>query len=275
MDERPLVSVRNLVKQFRQRHPGEFRTRTVTAVNDVSFSIRRDSIFGLVGESGSGKTTLARCMLFLDPPTSGEVLLEDQSLGRLSAPRLREARRRMQIVFQDPHSALNPRMSAGRSIEEGMENSGVPPRERRERVRELADLTSLPRDLLERYPHELSGGQKQRVVIARALAVEPEFLILDEPVSSLDVSIQARIINLLLSIRERLGLTYLFISHDLDLISYLSDEIAVMRSGEIVEIGPAGRILSAPEHPYTRSLYAAMPGRRGSPGLLPDAPTET
>jgi oligopeptide/dipeptide ABC transporter ATP-binding protein len=258
-----LVSVRELVKQF----PGQgilARSRGgVRAVDRVSFSIERGSTFGLVGESGCGKTTLARSLLYLDPPTSGRVELDGADLGTLRPRELRAVRRRMQIVFQDPNSALDPKMCIRNSLAEGMVNFGIPATERARRTDELLGLVGLNPGHADRYPHEFSGGQKQRIVVARALSLEPELLVLDEPVSNLDVSIQAQIINLLLDLKQRLDLTYLFISHDLNLVGYLSDRIGVMYRGRIVEVGEADEILHNPVHPYTKALFAAVPGISG------------
>lgn len=252
----PLLRVSHLCKTF----PGRgFRSHGVEAVRDVSFGIVPNTVFGLVGESGSGKTTLARAVLYLDAPTSGTVELDGEDLGTLSRRRLRETRHKMQIVFQDPNSALNPKLSVMRSLTEGPMNRGLSRTEARRRAEEAADLVGIPAAHLARRPAEFSGGQKQRLVIARALTMEPEFLVLDEPVSNLDVSVQAQIINLLMRIREELSLTYLFISHDLHLISYVSDTVAVMKDGSVVESGPAERVLTAPQAEYTRTLFDAVP----------------
>ncbi|MBN1836586.1 MAG: ABC transporter ATP-binding protein [Spirochaetales bacterium] len=258
-----LVAVRELVKHY----PGQgilARARGgVRAVDRVSFSIPRGSTFGLVGESGCGKTTLARSLLYLDPPTSGTVLLNGTELGSLPPRELRASRKRMQIVFQDPNGALDPKMRVRASVAEGMVNFGVPAGQRGRRVGELLALVGINPDHADRYPHEFSGGQKQRIVVARALSLEPELLVLDEPVSNLDVSIQAQIINLLLELKSRLDLTYLFISHDLNLVGYLSDRIGVMYRGRLVELGDTDEILRNPVHPYTQALFAAVPGISG------------
>jgi len=240
----------------------------VLAVDRVSFSIGRGSVFGLVGESGCGKSTLARALLYLDPPTAGEVLFDGTRLGGLSPRQLRVCRRRMQIVFQDPNSALDPKMRVRDSLQEGLVNLGMAPRQRERRVSELLELVEIPPAQGGRYPHEFSGGQKQRIVIARALSVSPEFLALDEPVSNLDVSIQAQIINLLLDLKERLALTYLFISHDLNLVAYLSDRVAVMYGGRLVELADTPEITAHPLHPYTLRLFYSAPSAVADPQAL-------
>ena len=234
------------------------------AVDRVSFGIEKDSVFGLVGESGCGKTTLARALLYLDAPSSGEIWFDGTLLGDLGTRELRRFRRRMQIVFQDPNSALNPKMKILHSLEEGLINLGVAKDARRRRIVELLELVGISPAQIQRYPHEFSGGQKQRIVVARALSMNPEFLVLDEPVSNLDVSIQAQIINLLLDLKTEFSLTYLFISHDLHLVAYLSDRIAVMYQGRIVELAPTDELIRRPVHPYTVRLFSSVPGIRGS-----------
>ena len=253
-----LIEVRGLSKRHRAR--GLHRPGTgVLAVDRVSFSIERGSVFGLVGESGCGKTTLARAILHLDPPTSGDVLYDGVNLRELPRRALREHRRRMQIVFQDPNGALDPKMRIRDSMEEGLKNLHVPPAERRRRVQELLELVGIPAEHAARWPHEFSGGQKQRIVVARALTMDPDFLVLDEPVSNLDVSIQAQIINLLQDLRGRFDLTYLFISHDLHLVAYVSDRIGVMYRGRLVETAATAAIMARPLHPYTQRLFSSVP----------------
>jgi oligopeptide transport system ATP-binding protein len=256
----PLVEVSHLVKTF-TRDAGLFRAGTrVAAVDDVSFAIEEGETLGLVGESGSGKTTTGRCMLRLLEPTSGTVRFRGEDVVRFSKRELREARRHMQIVFQDPYSSLNPRMRARAIVEEPLIIHRLGTRaERQARVAELFRLVGLNDAHLERYPHEFSGGQRQRIGLARALALNPSFLILDEPVSALDVSVQAQVVNLLIDLQEQLRLTYLFIAHDLRLMEHVCDRVAVMFLGKIVEIAPTASLFTAPQHPYTRALLSAIP----------------
>jgi peptide/nickel transport system ATP-binding protein len=261
-----LVKLTGLTKDFPGSGLLSARRRGVRAVDRVSLAIARDSIFGLVGESGCGKTSLARALLYLDPPNAGEVCFDGVSLANLSSATRKALRSRMQIVFQDPNSALDPRLRVGDSLEEGLINRGLPRRERRQRVAELLERMGISPGQRDRFPHQFSSGQKQRLVIARALAMEPDFLVLDEPVSNLDVSIQAQIINLLLDLKRELALTFLFISHDLNLVAYLSDTIAVMYRGRIVEQADAEELVKTPLHPYTRRLFAAQQGLPGGPG---------
>jgi ABC-type oligopeptide transport system ATPase subunit len=255
-----LVEVSRLVKYF-VRDGGFLKKGTrVAAVDDVSFSIEEGETFGLVGESGSGKTTTGRCLLRLIEPTSGEVRFRGEDVLALSPSGLRAARREMQIVFQDPYSSLNPRMRAREIVEEPLIIHRLGDRTaRRARVAELFGLVGLDSIHLERYPHEFSGGQRQRIGLARALALNPSFLILDEPVSALDVSVQAQVINLLMDLQRRLSLTYLFIAHDLRLVEHICSRMAVMYLGKIVEMGTAASLFAAPQHPYTRALLSAIP----------------
>ena len=256
----PLVEVSHLVKHF-TRDAGLFRAGTrVAAVDDVSFSIDEGETFGLVGESGSGKTTTGRCMLRLIEPSSGVVRFRGDNVLEFSRRRLREARRDMQIVFQDPYSSLNPRMRARQIVEEPLIIHRLGDRTaRRARVAELFQLVGLDAAHLPRYPHEFSGGQRQRIGLARALALNPSFLVLDEPVSALDVSVQAQVINLLVDLQRRFQLTYLFIAHDLRLVEHICTRVAVMYLGKIVEMGPTAALFAAPRHPYTRALLSAIP----------------
>jgi oligopeptide transport system ATP-binding protein len=255
-----LVEVSHLVKHF-SRDAGMFRRRTrVTAVEDVSFRIEEGETFGLVGESGSGKTTTGRCLLRLIEPSSGEVRFRGDDVLAFSKRRLRDARRGMQIVFQDPFSSLNPRMRARDIVEEPLiiHKLGATA-ERRARVAELFALVGLSPVHLDRYPHQFSGGQRQRIGLARALALSPSFVILDEPVSALDVSVQAQVVNLLTDLQARLQLTYLFIAHDLRLVEHVCNRVAVMFLGKIVEMGPTASLFASPQHPYTKALLSAIP----------------
>ncbi|HET9854998.1 MAG TPA: oligopeptide/dipeptide ABC transporter ATP-binding protein [Methylomirabilota bacterium] len=260
--EEAILEVRNLVKHFHVG--GGFfggRPGIVKAVDGVSFSIRRGETLGLVGESGCGKTTTGRAILRLDPPTSGEVIFEGQDLAKLSEAGLRAMRRRMQVIFQDPYSSLNPRMTVGQIIAEPLAVHRIVPDRaaRAARVHQLLRHAGLLPAMARRYPHELSGGQRQRVGIARALAMEPVLIICDEPVSALDVSIQAQIINLLEELQAEFGLTYLFVAHDLSVVRHISDRVAVMYLGKIVEITDRKSLYESPQHPYTKALLSAVP----------------
>jgi peptide/nickel transport system ATP-binding protein len=256
----PLVEVSHLVKHY-TRGGGFLRKATrITAVDDVSFSIEEGETFGLVGESGSGKTTTGRCLLRLVEPTAGDVRFRGDSVLAFSPSQLRAARRQMQIVFQDPYSSLNPRMRAREIVEEPLIIHQLGDRSaRRARVAELFALVGLDPIHFERYPHEFSGGQRQRIGLARALALAPSFVVLDEPVSALDVSVQAQVINLLMDLQARLGLTYLFVAHDLRLVQHICRRVAVMYLGKIVEMGTAASLFAAPRHPYTQALLSAIP----------------
>jgi len=256
----PLLTVRRLVKEFPRGHGWSGRQTAVRAVDGVSFSIDPGETFGLVGESGSGKTTTGRCILRLIEPTSGDVRFKDVDVLSLSREALRRARRDMQIVFQDPYSSLNPRMRARRIVEEPLVIHKLGTRaERGDRVAELFELVGLDPAHLDRYPHEFSGGQRQRIGLARALALEPSLIVADEPVSALDVSVQAQVVNLLMDLQERLRLTYLFIAHDLRLVQHICRRVAVMYRGRILEMGATADLFRYPAHPYTKALLSAIP----------------
>ena len=259
-DHQALLEVVDLVKHFRP--VGFFRTRasTVRAVDGVSFDIARGETLGLVGESGCGKSTVGRTILRLEEPTSGGVRFEGHDIFSLPPRQLRALRRRMQIIFQDPYGSLNPRMRVGRAIAEGIEIHRLAPRsEIPDRVASLLTEVGLDPNAAERYPHEFSGGQRQRIGIARALAVEPVFLVCDEPVSSLDVSVQAQVVNLLVELQRARGLSLLFIAHDLAIVRQLAQRTMVMYLGRVVETAPTESLLTAPRHPYTQALLSAAP----------------
>lgn len=255
-----LIEVKNLVKEFPIK-AGVFSRQVgaVHAVSDVSFSIERGQTLGLVGESGCGKSTLGRCVIRLLEPTSGNIFFEGKDITKVSAEEMRKLRRRMQIIFQDPYASLNPRMTVGDILKEPLEIHGLYKNEKDKRVRKLLDLCGLRSEAVNRYPHEFSGGQRQRVCIARALAVEPDFLVCDEPVSALDVSIQSQILNLMMDLQKEFKLTYLFISHDLKVVEHVSNRVAVMYLGKIVETAQAQEIYADPQHPYTQALLSAIP----------------
>ncbi|MFM8814590.1 MAG: ABC transporter ATP-binding protein [Actinomycetes bacterium] len=255
-----LLSVRNLVKNFELRANSGLRKtkRIVQAVSDVSFDVHVGQTLGLVGESGSGKTTVGRSVLQLIQPTSGEVIFEGQDLTKMSFEQLREVRRQMQIVFQDPFASLDPKMTVGSSIAEPLVVQGVQGNHH-DKVAELLDLVGLASDHAKRFPHEFSGGQRQRIGIARALALDPKLIVLDEPVSALDVSIQAGVVNLFSDLQKRLGMSYIFIAHDLSVVRHIADQVAVMYLGKIVEIGDKDAVYRRPSHPYTKALLSAVP----------------
>ncbi len=255
MDQQ-LVNVQNLVKHF----PVEGSDDVVRAVDGVSFEIFRGETLGLVGESGCGKSTVGRCLLRLIEPTSGAITFERRNVSSLGKRELREMRREMQIVFQDPYASLNPRMKVGDIIAEPLIIHGVSNKsERRERVGELLSKVGLSPDYMKRYPHEFSGGQRQRIGVARTLALNPKLIVADEPVSALDVSVQAQVVNLLQDLQQEFGLTYLFISHGLAVVEHISTRVAVMYLGRIVEIASAIDLYARPLHPYTQALLSAIP----------------
>jgi len=254
MNESPLVEIKNLVKTFR------VKGKLLRAVNDVSLKIYPQETLGLVGESGCGKTALARVLMRLYEATDGDILFDGKNIVKYSPREIRELRHQMQYIFQDPYASLNPRMTAGEIIAEPLKVYRVGKRqEREERVRELLSLVGLRPESISSFPHEFSGGQRQRIGIARALALNPRFIVCDEPIAALDVSIQAQIINLLKKLQEDMGLTYLFISHDLALVKYLSTRVAVMYLGKLMELAPAAELYENPFHPYTQALLSAIP----------------
>ncbi len=258
-----LLEVRGLVKYFPVRS-GLFgrAAGAVRAVDGVTFHVRRGETLGLVGESGSGKTTAGRALLRLIEPGAGEVWFDGEDVRALDREGLRRLRRRAQIVFQDPFGSLDPRLTVGDALREVLHVHGLARSHREARVRELLSLVGLAPEHAARYPHEFSGGQRQRIGIARALSVEPEFLVCDEPVSALDVSVQAQVLNLLVDLQRQLGLAYLFIAHDLAVVRHVSDRIAVMYLGRIVELATADALVSSPRHPYTQALLSAVPEAR-------------
>ncbi|TLX08865.1 oligopeptide/dipeptide ABC transporter ATP-binding protein [Rhizobium sp. MHM7A] len=259
----PLLSVRGLGKNYKSRG-----TR-LTILQDISFDIGKGEVVGLVGESGSGKTTIGRSVLRLVEPSAGSVRFDGTELTTLSSSTMRRVRPRMQYIFQDPFASLSPRMTVGEILTEGLKIQGLgTARERLDRAREALEQVDLPPEAVNRYAHEFSGGQRQRIGVARALTLAPEFIVADEPVSALDVSIQAQVINLLRDLQQRLGLTMLFISHDLAVVEYICDRVIVLYLGRIMEIAPSAALYARPLHPYTRALLSAIP----SPD--PDAPRD-
>ncbi len=260
----PLIEVRGLKKYFGASE------RPVRAVDDVSFAIRPGETLGLVGESGSGKSTIGRTVLRLVERTAGQVLYRGEDIGALSGEQMRRLRSKLQIIFQDPYASLNPKMRIGAILDEALATHGLHKGRvaRERRIAELLETVGLRAEHAGRFPHEFSGGQRQRIGVARALAVEPEFIVADEPLSALDVSIQSQVINLLADLRERLGLTMLFISHDLDVVEYLCDRVVVLYLGRVMEVARTEELFARPAHPYTRALLAA------SPKPDPEAPTE-
>ena len=262
MDRQVLIEVRNLKKYFPitrgiviQRHVGD-----VKAVDGISFSIYKGETLGLVGESGCGKSTTGRTILRLYRPTAGSVIYMGEDLAALSRKEINAYRPKMQIIFQDPYASLNPRMTVGSIISEAMIYHGIVPKsEREDRVEELLKLVGLRAYFSKQYPHEFSGGQRQRIGIARALAMNPDFIVCDEPISALDVSIQAQVVNLLEALQQKFGLTYLFIAHDLSMVRHISDRVAVMYLGKIVELTEKKELYAEPQHPYTQALLSAIP----------------
>ncbi|MGO4740355.1 ABC transporter ATP-binding protein [Bosea sp. 2KB_26] len=269
----PLLEVQDLKKHFALSSGMFGQQPVVRAVDGVDFGIEHGQTLGLVGESGCGKSTVSRVLMRLTNPTAGRILIDGSDIAEASGSNLHALRRRVQMVFQDPYASLNPRMRAADIVREPLDNYGIGARaERRERVEDLFSRVGLRKDQLEKYPHEFSGGQRQRIGIARALALEPQLIILDEPVSALDVSVQAQVINLLVDLQDDLGVSFLFVAHDLAVVEHISHRVAVMYLGKIVEIGERSRIFEAPLHPYTRALLASVPEpdpeRRTEPQIL-------
>jgi oligopeptide/dipeptide ABC transporter ATP-binding protein len=257
-----LLSIKNLTKRFPIK--GGILNReiaSVQAVTEVSFDIKKGETLGLVGESGCGKSTLGRSIIRLIEPTAGQIIYDGRDITKISQDEMRKLRRKMQIIFQDPYASLNPRMTVEQILSEPLDihRLATSREDKRQRISKLLDLVGIRQEALTRYPHEFSGGQRQRICIARALAVEPEFIVCDEPVSALDVSIQAQIVNLMQDLQQELGLTYLFIAHDLKVVEHISNRVAVMYLGKIAEIADAEEIYQNPKHPYTQALLSAIP----------------
>ncbi|GGD62479.1 ATP-binding cassette domain-containing protein [Microbacterium murale] len=248
-----VLRVKNITQRFGH---GE---NTMTALDDVSLDVRRGETLGLVGESGSGKSTLARAILLMRRPTAGSIEFDGEDVTGLRGRSLRRHRRRIQMVFQDPNDSLDPRFTIARSIAEPLVAAGMASSERRMRVYEALDQVGIPSDAVNKYPHEFSGGQRQRIAIARAMAAEPEFIVLDEPTSALDVSVQAQVLNLLVRLQEQTGVTYLFITHNLAVVHHIAHRVAVMHDGRVVEEGTGEQVMTAPQHPYTQGLLQSMP----------------
>ncbi|MBP7237169.1 MAG: dipeptide ABC transporter ATP-binding protein [Petrotogaceae bacterium] len=259
--EKPILEVRNLKKYFPLRRNNIFsQVKYLKAVNDVSFSVQKGETFGIVGESGCGKSTLGQTLMHLYKPTSGRIIFNGQDISFVDGKMLKELRKKIQIIFQDPYGSLNPRKKIGWILEEPLIIHGMKDRKRRmEKVSELMELAGFSTAYLNRYPSELSGGQRQRICIISSLILEPELIIADEPVSALDVSVQAQILNLMTDLQKNYNLTYIFISHNLNVVHYISTRIAIMYLGEFVEYGQAARIYTAPLHPYTTALFSAVP----------------
>jgi oligopeptide transport system ATP-binding protein len=276
-----VLEARGLTKHFVTRSWLPGRGKVVHALDDIWLTVGRNETLGIVGESGCGKTTLARTLVQLETPTAGEVLLDGRGVHRLRGADLLDVRRRIQMVFQDPYASLSPRMTAQRIVSEGWTAHPdlVPPADRRHRAAELLAAVGLSADALDKYPHQFSGGQRQRIGIARALALDPEVLVCDEPTSGLDVSVQAQVLNLIKDIQQRRNLSVVFIGHDLSVVRHMSDRIAVMYLGRVVELGPAEQIFRSPRHPYTKALLSAAPEQGEVTGqrivLTGDVPSPT
>ncbi|MEM9773902.1 MAG: ATP-binding cassette domain-containing protein [Chloroflexota bacterium] len=261
-EKEPLVRVKNLVKHFpiTQGIVVQRQIGAVKAVDDISFDIYPGETLGLVGESGSGKSTTGRTMLKLYDPSAGSVMFRGENIAKLDGEPLRKMRRHMQMIFQDPHASLNSRMTVGSIVEEPIQSHNLLPKNQRQaRIKELLEVVGLNPNFINRYPHEFSGGQRQRIGIARALALQPEFIVADEPISALDVSIQAQVVNLMQDLQQQFNLTYLFIAHDLSMIRYICDRVAVMYKGKIVELAETDELYENPMHPYTQVLLSAVP----------------